>query len=191
MKVKAVQIFDPIHHPGGIEYPARIEMAVEELGPIREAVTSDEYGLDRLVNGGSAWTLSWHANTLLLFSHPDEEVWTREHHDAEFGMADRVPHEGLLNVAGVMREPVFPITVAVADAEGIDSVWRDMWAPVSFVRSLLADHQPRPDLGEWILRPSEYWANKGQVVFELFFDPARAAGHASDARARAARKPRD
>lgn len=182
MRIKHFQIFDPIHHPSGLSYPPRIEMAVAGLGEIRDPAPDAGWPL-------GTWALSWHADALLLFTHPAEGLCTRERTD-EFGLVEKIPHEGLLNVSGVLTEPVFPVTVSPVDADGMASVWRDMWAPVSLVRELLADHQPRPELGEWVLRPSDHWASRCQIVFELHFEPARAADHAGDARSRAARKPR-
>lgn len=174
MRIIRAQVFDPIYHPGGTEHPPRIEILVSGLSIDKpDALTPER-----------EWTVA-HYGEFCLFFHEGEDG-ERTVVDPASGEREQVMHEGLFNVSGVPDEPVFPVTVAV-DALGVP--WRDLYAPVSRVRDWLAEFAPGDKRGRWTLRPSDRWASRGQVVFELHYVPWDLESFEAGARARAARKP--
>lgn len=175
MQVIRAQVFDPIFHPGGAEYPPRIEIMVEGI----DLEKPDH------VRQYDEWTLASYGEFYLFFHERD--LGERDVLDPATGEWEPVMHEGLFNVSGILTEPVFPVTVAV-DTPGVP--WRDLYAPVSLVREWLREYAPGDARGRWTLRPSDRWATRCQVVFELHFVPWKQDEFEAGARAAAARKPR-
>lgn len=176
MRVIRAQVFDPIFHPGGAEHPPRLEIMVSGI---------DLDSPDAVDTAHDDWTVARYGEFYLFFH--DRDLGERQVYDPETGEEHPVFHEGLFNVSGILTEPVFPVTVAV-DIPGVP--WRDLYAPVSLVRSWLGEFAPGDARGRWLLRPSDSWASRCQVVFELHYVPWRFEEFAAGARAQAARKPR-
>lgn len=174
MKILSMQVFDPIFHPNGTAIPPRIEMLVEEVD------------LDKpdLVQSFGEWIVEYHGE-FILFYHSGE-LASRYIID---GDGDEVEtfFEGNLNTRTHITMPVFPVTVATRDKAG---GWREMFAPVSMVDSWLEKLRNENANGHWELQPSGTAARRGMILFELVYRVPRTSDQDSDARAKAARKPR-
>lgn len=176
MKIIRAQVFDPMYHPGGAEHPPRLEIMVSGI---------DLDKPDHVQTAVDDWTVARYGEFYLFFH--EGELGERTVRDTETGEEEQVFHDGEFNISGILTEPVFPVTVAV-DIPGVP--WRDLFAPVSLVREWLAEYAPGDERGRWTLRPSDRWASRGQIVFELHYVPWSLGEYEAGARARASRKPR-
>ena len=101
----------------------------------------------------SEWTIFQYGEVFINFAHRFEDEWKVE----EF------------NISGETEFAVFPVTVS---PDG--KYWRDLYAPVPWVRLILSEHSdlkpPKFSRGKWVLEVDDERALRGWVDYRLRMD---------------------
>lgn len=158
MQIHKVQVFDPLYHPGkSTPLPARMEILVSGVDLHAPTETYSEDG----------WTIAKYGDFFYLFWH-EGDLGEKSVPDEEYNEETVVFHEGWVNVMGPVPEPLFPVTVT-----NQGEPWRVMYVPVQHASRWLDEFVPGIAAGKWALRANTELAMEGQIVFDLFIQPAR------------------